>query len=176
MLLLSLQVESQRSVEYRFLIMNSSALSGADAAIAAEAMRQVIVNNDTWEVLYWSPSPPGLWVMSYPDAHLHGGGPPRLEMVADDSLARRLKHIGWIACDPNAIVALLIERWCDRRALGALSCILKAWPNPGLTDGFGELRNALANVRASARNELDNLELELAHLAQNGIERMLDRT
>ena len=49
----------------------------------------------------------------------------------------------------------LIEKWCDRRCLSALQGILGAYlAFNGLTDGWGELRVALQNVRALARTEL----------------------
>jgi hypothetical protein len=55
----------------------------------------------------------------------------------------------------------LIEAWCDRRCLGALRLILPAYPMPsGLTDSWGELETALSNVRAFARNELTDSELQ----------------
>ncbi len=40
------------------------------------------------------------------------------------------------AClDVNAEISSLIERWCDRRALGPLRIILNAWPMAmGLTE------------------------------------------
>ncbi|MGD0831757.1 MAG: hypothetical protein ABR907_12485 [Terracidiphilus sp.] len=55
----------------------------------------------------------------------------------------------------------LVEAWCDRRCLGALRFILQAYPMPsGLTDSWGELEIALANVRAFARKELTDSELQ----------------
>ena len=53
----------------------------------------------------------------------------------------------------------LIENWCDRRCLRALQGILGAYlAFNGLTDGWGELRIALQNVRALARTELSEDE------------------
>ena len=55
----------------------------------------------------------------------------------------------------------LVEAWCDRRCLGSLRFILQAYPMPSkLTDSWGELELALANVRAFARNELTDSELQ----------------
>jgi len=155
--------------------MTNRTMTGAEASVAAQSMRQVVVNNETWEVMYWCAQPPGLWVMSYPNSEFHGGGPPRLELTSEEALASRLQHHGWVANEPNVVVELLVDRWCERRALGPLRCVLTAWPNFGLTDGYGALRNALANVRSISRGELDSVDTELAHLAQNGIEKLLDR-
>jgi len=55
----------------------------------------------------------------------------------------------------------LIGKWCDRRCLNALHRILGAYLGfNGLTDGWGELRIALQNVRALARTELKTDELK----------------
>jgi hypothetical protein len=49
----------------------------------------------------------------------------------------------------------LVDAWCDRRCLRALRNILPGYPlvSP-LGDGWGELRLALQNVRAFAKDEL----------------------
>jgi hypothetical protein len=151
-------------------------LAGAEANLAAASMRKVLLNNETWEVLYWRSSPYALWIMSFPDSGHHGGGVPSLELIDDvAALSGKLRHPAWVAEDPNTVVDLLVDRWCERRALSPLRYILDAWPNYGLTDGYGALRDALAKVRSVSRDELEATESELAHLAQNGIERLLDR-
>lgn len=37
-----------------------------------------------WEVLYRDPSDSRLWELAYPQAELHGGGPPRLRCLTTD--------------------------------------------------------------------------------------------
>ncbi|HXQ49589.1 MAG TPA: hypothetical protein VN802_00715 [Stellaceae bacterium] len=55
----------------------------------------------------------------------------------------------------------LIDAWCDRRALRALSRVLGAYlVFAGLTDSWGELRRALHEARVFARAELLPDELE----------------
>ena len=50
---------------------------------------------------------------------------------------------------------ILIEKWCDRRCLQALNRILGAYLGfDGSTDGWGELRTALNDVRTFAKGEL----------------------
>jgi len=59
-----------------------------------------------------------------------------------------------IATSAGFIAALrsLIDTWCDRRCLKALSRILPAYMGfNGLTEGWGDLYDALRNVRAFAR-------------------------
>lgn len=55
----------------------------------------------------------------------------------------------------------LIDSWCQRQCLKALMHVLPGFfAFNGLTDGWGELREALSRVRAFARNELTSAELE----------------
>lgn len=49
-------------------------------------------------------------------------------------------------------VAGLIEAWCERRQLHALARLLPAWiGNNGLTDGWGEVYEALRTLRADCQ-------------------------
>lgn len=56
----------------------------------------------------------------------------------------------------------LVDAWCERRSLRALAEVLRAWPlSSGSTEEWGELREALAGVRAFAALELNQSELEI---------------
>ena len=61
---------------------------------------------------------------------------------------------------PLEVIQGLVESWCDRRCLRALRAVLQGYPlmSP-LGDGWGELRLALENVRAFAREEITTEEL-----------------
>jgi hypothetical protein len=150
-------------------------LTGAQAIEFTEGLSKTLVNQETWETVYCRRSPRELWILSYPDSGHHGGGVPRLDPLDVASAAQRLRHHAWTAEDPNALVEFLVDRWCERRALSPLRYILEAWPHLGMTDGFGLLREALAKVTSLSREALDEGEMELAHLAQSGIEKILDR-
>jgi hypothetical protein len=55
----------------------------------------------------------------------------------------------------------LIEKWCDRRCLKALSYVLSPYiAFNGLTDGWSVLYEGLRSVRALAKNELTPEELD----------------
>lgn len=44
----------------------------------------------------------------------------------------------------------LIDNWCGRRELRALALLLPAWHfNTGLTDGWGDVLDALKDVRSA---------------------------
>ena len=56
----------------------------------------------------------------------------------------------------------LIDAWCERRCLKALSTVLGPHLGfNGLTDGWADLRDALKTVRALHRADLTQHELEL---------------
>ena len=58
----------------------------------------------------------------------------------------------------NAIQTL-VEGWCDRRCLNALSRILRGYPlSSPLGDGWGNLLLALQDVRAFAQSELTDAD------------------
>ena len=75
----------------------------------------------------------------------------------------------------NYSLRLLIDSWCDRRELGALANVLPAFlANNRLTDGWGELMEALRLERALRRlpdHEQDEVERLVVSL-----ERMVYRT
>jgi hypothetical protein len=50
----------------------------------------------------------------------------------------------------DAVIAALVDGWCERRCLRALGWILRAWPTTlAHTDDGGDLRTALRNVLPS---------------------------
>ena len=63
-------------------------------------------------------------------------------------------------CVPLEVIQGLVESWCDRRCLRALRAVLRGYPlvSP-LGDGWKELRLALENVHAFAREEITAQEL-----------------
>ena len=75
-----------------------------------------------------------------------------------------------------ALLRRLIDAWCDRRCLKALSRILPAYLSfNGFTDGWGALREALRNVRAFARDELTDQEVEGVANLIAAADRIIDR-
>jgi hypothetical protein len=74
-------------------------------------------------------------------------------------------------------IRALVETWCDRRCLRALRYVLQGFPlTSPLTDGWGELKIALENVRAFAREELGNQELETINELIRSIDRIVNRS
>jgi len=58
-----------------------------------------------------------------------------------------------------AVLHMLIERWCDERRLDALAQILPAYlAFNGLTDGWGELSNALKATRGLGYEALSHTD------------------
>ena len=42
-----------------------------------------------WETLYRDPTDGRLWERTFPKGHMHGGGPPRLAVIAADTARRK---------------------------------------------------------------------------------------
>ena len=75
----------------------------------------------------------------------------------------------------NDSLRLLVHSWCDRRELGALANVLPAFlANNGLTDGWGELMEAL-RLERSLRRLPDHERDEVERLVVS-LERMVYRT
>jgi hypothetical protein len=73
--------------------------------------------------------------------------------------------------NPNQEIRELVDRWCERRELSALALLLPAWlGNNGLTDGWGELRQAVRHTYATCkglpRDELEALKTIVATIDQ----------
>ena len=74
----------------------------------------------------------------------------------------------------NEQIAKIVDGWCERRELGALSGLLSPWLyNNGLTDGWEELAKALrsaSNIRTlpdAERDTLKRLWVELDTVLRN---------
>jgi hypothetical protein len=73
------------------------------------------------------------------------------------------------------ILEELVDGWCERRTLNALALVLPNYPAlNGLTDGWHQLYDALRDVRAMCKDELNNEEREKLNQAIAGIESLLD--
>jgi hypothetical protein len=73
-------------------------------------------------------------------------------------------------------IEALVGAWCDRRALRALREILAGWPIVGgLTDDWGHLSTALERVRAFARADVTEEEMEKVEELIRGVQRIVDR-
>jgi hypothetical protein len=60
------------------------------------------------------------------------------------------------------ILDTLVDRWCSRRALAPLRCLLQSWPGPLLhSDQWQELWQALQNIRGLGPDVLTAEERDL---------------
>jgi hypothetical protein len=70
----------------------------------------------------------------------------------------------------------LVDGWCDRRALRPLGIILRAYPMVStLTDSWGELRNALRDLRCLRAPDVSDAEAAVVEDALRAVERALAR-
>lgn len=70
----------------------------------------------------------------------------------------------------------LIDQWCERRSLRVLSFALPGYFGlNGLTDGWAGLEQSLRNVRAFARDELTEPELDRVNALIRAVEKLVHR-
>jgi hypothetical protein len=75
-----------------------------------------------------------------------------------------------------AMLARLVDGWCDRRALVPLGIILRAYPMPSvLSDSWYELRNALRDLRCLRQPVVTEQEGNDIEEALRAVEKALDR-
>jgi len=66
---------------------------------------------------------------------------------------------------------LLIDRWCDRRAIGPLQTLLHVYPGAlAHTDQKFELLRAMKAVKSANRSDLTDDELDMLIAAHNVLE------
>lgn len=42
---------------------------------------QISINGDEWTAMYKDPVDGRIWELSYPESHMYGAGPPRLDLI-----------------------------------------------------------------------------------------------
>ena len=52
-------------------------------------LEKLASSHDGWDALYIDPSDGRLWELTYPDSHLHGGGPPALTIMSQRQAAKK---------------------------------------------------------------------------------------
>jgi hypothetical protein len=76
----------------------------------------------------------------------------------------------------SQIMNSLADRFCERRAYACLFRFLPAYyALNGLTDGWDDCRNALANTRSFCHDDLKKDEMNDINTALNIIDRMLSK-
>lgn len=51
--------------------------------LIAEKLQEIATDFSGWDVLYRDPSDGRYWELTYPQSHMHGGGPPALQCVSE---------------------------------------------------------------------------------------------
>ena len=55
--------------------------------------KQISVDGDNWSALYKNPDDNSYWELTYPQSHMHGGGPPILECISKVNAYERYKML-----------------------------------------------------------------------------------
>jgi len=51
--------------------------------------KQVTVDGDNWSALYKNPDDGSYWELTYPQSHMHGGGPPTLQRISKEDACKQ---------------------------------------------------------------------------------------
>ena len=63
--------------------------------LTSEVLEPLAESTDGWDRLYRDPADARLWECTYPQSHLHGGGPPRLTVIGEsEAKAKYGSHPG----------------------------------------------------------------------------------
>ncbi len=67
-------------------LLNGNQVSASEACLRIEwlinnRLRRVAIRSDGWETLYEDPRDNRKWILYYPEAELHNGGPPSLRLA-----------------------------------------------------------------------------------------------
>jgi hypothetical protein len=131
----------------------------------------VLVNADDALALVATANPPRLFLE--PDRR-GADGPPERRALSDQAAGHLVAgNAAWICPNVVAAVTYLIDSWCERRCLGPLGLILRAWPTNGLTDGAHELLAALRRTQIPARDQATDFERELLLAAESALAQRL---
>lgn len=52
-------------------------------------LEQIAVDGDNWSALYRNPDDSSYWELTYPQSHMHGGGPPTLQRMSKGDAHKR---------------------------------------------------------------------------------------
>ena len=73
-------------LEGNWLIENSKMVADTTSrrieSLLASHLQKVASSVDGWSQLYLDPSDDRLWQLTYPQSEMHGGGPPKLEVIS----------------------------------------------------------------------------------------------
>jgi hypothetical protein len=59
--------------------------------LVAEYLREIARDSSGWEMLYQDPEDRRYWEFTYPQSHMHGGGPPALKCLSREEAKAKYK-------------------------------------------------------------------------------------
>lgn len=57
--------------------------------LVSNFLNKITTDESGWDTLYQNPEDGKLWVLFYPDNHLHDGGPPSLKLISNSEAQSR---------------------------------------------------------------------------------------
>jgi immunity protein 27 of polymorphic toxin system len=60
--------------------------------LISERLEKISADATGWDTLWRDPRDGRLWELTYPQSSLHGGGPPKLELISRDAAQLKYEH------------------------------------------------------------------------------------
>lgn len=61
--------------------------------LVSKYLQEVALSKNGWDTLYRDPTDGRFWELTYPESHMHGGGPPRLTYLSHEQVRERYGNI-----------------------------------------------------------------------------------
>ena len=78
-----------RWVEKDGSVVKDEACRRIDALLAGGHLTRITQDASGWEILYQDKEDGRFWEMTYPQSHMHGGGPPALRCLNGDEAKKK---------------------------------------------------------------------------------------
>lgn len=77
-------------------VVNGTQIEGDEACkriswLVAEKIHEIATDASGWDVLFLDPVDGKYWELTYPQSHMHGGGPPRLTNLSVEQVKEKYK-------------------------------------------------------------------------------------
>jgi hypothetical protein len=83
-------------LEGQWLVDDSNVVADTTArrieGLLVDHLKKVASSPDGWSQLYLDPNDGRLWHLSYPQSKMHGGGPPKLEVLSPECAKEQFNY------------------------------------------------------------------------------------
>jgi hypothetical protein len=61
--------------------------------LISNKLKKLVINGGGWESLYQDPKDQRYWLLTYPESHMHGCGPPLIKVITKSDAQDKLNSI-----------------------------------------------------------------------------------